>query len=64
MSASQLPLEALLAIIILLLYTIAAPLFEKYKFHYMHESGLCMLIGIGITVIAMIVSPEVLFYLL
>ena len=61
MSTSQLPLEALLAIIILLLYTIAAPLFEKYKFHYMHESGLCMLIGIGITVVAMIISPEVTF---
>lgn len=59
MSASQLPLETLLAIIILLFYTISAPLFEKYHFHYMHESGLCMIIGIIITALAMIISPEV-----
>ncbi len=61
MSASQLPLETLLAILILLFYTISAPLFEKYHFHYMHESGMCMLIGIGLSLIAMIINPEVLY---
>jgi hypothetical protein len=59
MSQSQLSLETLLAILILLFYTISAPLFEKYHFHYMHESGLCMIIGIVISVLAMIISPEV-----
>jgi hypothetical protein len=62
MSASTLPLETLLAILILLFYTISAPLFEKYHFHYMHESGLCMIIGIIITALAMIISPEVIFF--
>ncbi len=59
MSQSQLPLETLIAILILLFYTISAPLFEKYHFHYMHESGLCMIIGIVISVLASIISPEV-----
>jgi hypothetical protein len=59
MSQSQLPLETLIAILILLFYTISAPLFEKYHFHYMHESGLCMIIGIVISVLAGIISPEV-----
>ena len=59
MSGSQLPLETLIAILILLFYTISAPLFEKYHFHYMHESGLCMLIGIGITLVAIAINPEV-----
>jgi hypothetical protein len=61
MSESHLTLETLLAILILLLYTVSTPLFEKYHFHYMHESGLCMLIGIGITLIVMVISPEVKF---
>ena len=35
--------------ILLVLYVIAAPVFEKIHFHYMHESGVVMLLGIGIT---------------
>jgi hypothetical protein len=57
----HLSLETLIAIIILLFYTISAPLFEKYHFHYMHESGMCMLIGVCITLVAMILSPDVKF---
>lgn len=57
--AGHLALETLIAIIILLIYTISAPIFEKIKFNYMHESGMCMLIGIAITIVAMIISPEV-----
>ncbi len=64
MSASQLPLETLLAILMLLFYTISAPLFEKYRFHYLHESGLCMIIGIAITAVAMIINPEVIFLII
>ena len=46
---SHLSLQVLLAIILLVLYVIAAPIFEKIHFHYMHESGVVMLLGIGIT---------------
>jgi hypothetical protein len=54
-----LSLQTLVAICILLIYTIAAPLFEKYHFHYMHESGVCMIIGVVITMMAMIINPDV-----
>ena len=54
-----LSLQTLIAIIILLIYTIAAPLFEKYHFHYMHESGICMIIGVIITLVSMIINPHV-----
>jgi len=54
-----LSLQTLIAIIMLLMYTIAAPLFEKYHFHYMHESGVCMIIGVIITLCAAIINPEV-----
>ncbi len=57
---NYLPLQTLIAIIILLIYTIAAPLFEKMKFHYMHESGVCMIIGALISFIATIINPQVL----
>ena len=51
-------LVTLLAIIILMIYTVAAPIFEKIHFHYMHESGLCMIIGVVITLIAIFFNPE------
>jgi hypothetical protein len=63
MSESHLTLETLLAILILLFYTVSVPLFEKYHFHYMHESGLCMVIGIVVTIVVMLISPEVRFRL-
>lgn len=53
----NLTLVSLLAIVILTLYTVASPIFEKYNFHYMHESGLCMIIGVIITLLAMLSSP-------
>lgn len=59
-----LSLQTLVAICILLIYTIAAPLFEKYHFHYMHESGVCMIIGVLVTLLAMIINPHVIFDLL
>ena len=51
-------LVTLLAIIILMIYTVAAPIFEKIHFHYMHESGLCMIIGVVITLIAIFFNPD------
>ena len=49
MEEEHLSLQVLLAVILLVLYVIAAPIFEKINFHYMHESGVVMLLGIGIT---------------
>ena len=45
----HLSLQVLLAVILLVLYVIAAPIFEKVHFHYMHESGMVMIMGIAIT---------------
>ena len=49
MEEEHLSLQVLSAVILLVLYVIAAPIFEKINFHYMHESGVIMLLGIGIT---------------
>ena len=54
----HLNLVTLLAIIILMIYTVAAPIFEKIHFHYMHESGLCMIIGVIISLIAIFFDPH------
>ena len=54
-----LSLEVLIAVILLVLYVIAAPIFEKINFHYMHESGMVMLLGILITGLIKIFSPSV-----
>lgn len=58
MAEEHLTLEVLIAILVLVLYTIAAPIFEKYHFHYIHESGLVMLLGILITLLIKIISPS------
>lgn len=60
----HLTLEIILAILILVLYIIAAPIFEKYHFHYIHESGLVMLLGIAITLLIKMVSPAVIYILI
>lgn len=54
----HLTLEILIAILVLVLYTVAAPIFEKYHFHYIHESGLVMLLGIVITLLIKLISPS------
>jgi len=54
----DLNLVTLLAIIILMIYTVSAPIFEKVHFHYMHESGLCMIIGVVISLIAIFFDPH------
>ena len=51
--------ETLLAVLVLIFYTISPSLFEKYHFHYAHESGICMIVGICISLIAHVVNPEV-----
>ena len=59
-----LSIKTLLAVTILFLYTIAAPIFEKFKFYYFHESGLSMIIGVIITIISLIVNPKVISIIL
>ena len=49
--SSSLSYRGVVAIIILIFYTIAAPIFQKLNFHYLHESGICMLVG---TIIALL----------
>ena len=49
--SSTLSYKGVVAIIILIFYTIAAPIFQKFNFHYLHESGICMIVG---TLIALI----------
>ena len=48
--SSTLSYKGVMVIIILIFYTIAAPVFQKYNFHYLHESGICMIVG---TIIAL-----------
>ena len=50
-------LGTLITIIILILFTLSAPIFEKFHFHYMHESGLCMLIGLAFACINYFFAP-------
>ena len=57
-AGEDLNLVTLLAIIILMIYTVAAPIFEKIHFHYMHESGLCMIIGVIVSLIAIFFDPH------
>jgi NhaP-type Na+/H+ or K+/H+ antiporter len=54
----DLNLVTLLTIIILMIYTVSAPIFEKIHFHYMHESGLCMIIGVIVSLIAIFFDPH------
>ena len=54
----NLNLDTLIAIIILVIYTVAAPIFDKIHFHYMHESGLCMIIGVIITSLSSLMSSN------
>lgn len=54
-----LSVKTLVAITLLLVYTISAPIFEKIHFHYIHESGVSMILGMLVTLVAMLVSPDV-----
>ena len=44
--------KTLIAIFILIIYTIATPIFDKINFHYLHESGICMILGAIISLIS------------
>lgn len=49
--------KTLIAVAILFIYTISAPIMKKYKFHVMHESGMSMIIGLIVTLLALIFNP-------
>jgi hypothetical protein len=51
--------QTLIAILLLLVYTVASPIFEKLNFHYMHESGISMILGLLVAGIATLIKPEV-----
>jgi hypothetical protein len=61
---SFLSAKTLIAIVILLIYTIANSVFEKLHFHYIHESGVCMILGFLIGLVSLFVNPLVIFILL
>ena len=51
--------KTLIAVFILFLYTISAPIFEKLNVKYIHESGMSMIIGVTVTIVAIIINPDV-----
>jgi hypothetical protein len=58
----MLSFKTLIAVLILFLYTISAPIFEKLKIHFIHESGMSMIIGVTVTIIAKIINPDVKYF--
>ena len=49
--------KTLIAIFLLLIYIISAPIFLKLKFYFLHQSGLCMLLGMLISLITYFITP-------
>ena len=56
--SSTLSYKGVVAIIILIFYTIAAPIFQKFNFHYLHESGICMIVGTLIALISKYIGND------
>lgn len=54
----SLSLKTLLAVTILLIYIVSGKIFQKFNFHIMHESGLCMILGMLVSGIAYYFSPH------
>jgi len=48
---SHLTTETLIAMILLIVFIVCGPIFEKINFHYAHESGVVMICGIVISFI-------------
>ena len=57
--SSSLSYKGVVAIVILIFYTIAAPIFQKLNFHYLHESGICMIVGTLIALLSKyVINPN------
>ena len=54
---NNLSFKTLIAIFLLLVYIISAPIFLKLKFYYLHQSGLCMILGMLISLITRFIKP-------
>lgn len=54
---SFLSIKAVVFIIILIIYTITTPILTKLHFHYIHQSGICMLLGLIIGFVAQYTHP-------
>ena len=52
LTEEKLSFKTVIAILILIFHTIATPIFHKFKFHYIHESGICMILGAIIALIS------------
>ena len=48
----RLSYKTVIAILILIFHTIATPIFHKINFYYIHESGICMILGFIIALIS------------
>ena len=60
-----LTIETLCAVLLLVVFVLCGPFFEKIHFHYAHESGITMLLGIVVTIIMQVIEPDVnLFFVL
>jgi len=58
---SPLTLETLIAVVLLIVFILCGPFFEKIHFHYAHESGVVMLLGIAVTFVMNAISPRASF---
>ena len=54
---NNLNFKTLIAIFLLLVYIISAPIFIKIKFYFLHQSGLCMILGMLISLITHFITP-------
>ena len=43
---------------VLLIYVASGPIFKNFRFHYIHESGICMVIGFSVALIARMVEGK------
>ena len=53
--------ETLVAVLLLIIFIICGPIFEKIHFHYMHESGLVMILGILVAAFMNYIDPSTSF---
>lgn len=51
--------ETLVAVILLMVFVVCGPIFEKIHFHYMHESGVVMLLGVLAALFINLINPHV-----
>lgn len=61
---SHLTTETLIVVAILLVFIICGPVFERIHFHYAHESGVVMILGVLVTLLVNKLDPEVLLKLI